>query len=120
LRAQHTGDNDKVEIAAFHLTGVAQHWFYMLVRNAGDINAISWSLFRSLCQQRFGPPLGTNHLSDLARLTCCNSVKDYQEAFQEHLAHASYLTQLQQVQLFTGGLPDPIRIDVELQAPTDL
>jgi hypothetical protein len=27
---------------------------------------------------------------------------------------------LQQVQLFTGGLPDPIRIDVELQAPTDL
>jgi hypothetical protein len=28
--AQHTPEGDKVEIAAFHLTGVAQHWFYML------------------------------------------------------------------------------------------
>jgi hypothetical protein len=109
-----------VEIAAFHLTGVAQHWFYMLQRDIGNIHALSWPLFRSLCQQRFGPPLGTNHLSELARLTCRGSVKDYQEAFLARLAHAGFLSQCQQVQLFTGGLPDSIRIDVELQAPEDL
>ena len=36
------------------------------------------------------------------------------------MAHAGYLSPAQQVQLFTGGLPDPLRTDVELQAPADL
>ena len=44
----------------------------------------------------------------------------YVEAFLSRMAHAGPLSPLQQVQLFTGGLPDPIRTDVELQAPTDL
>ena len=120
FRAQRTREADKVWLASFHLTGISQHWFYMLERDAGNINAISWSAFRSLCQQRFGPPLGTNHLSDLARLQFRGSVADYQEAFQARLAHAGYLSPKQQVQLFTGGLPDPICTDVELQAPADL
>ena len=64
FRAQRTREADKVWLASFHLTGSSQHWFYMLERDAGDINAISWSAIRSLCQQCFGPPLGTNHLSD--------------------------------------------------------
>ena len=92
----------------------------MLERDAGDLTAISWPLFRSLCQQHFGPPLGTNHLSDLARLPFRGSVAEYQEAFQARMAHAGNLSPEQQVQLFTGGLPDPIRTDVELQAPADL
>ena len=122
FRAQRTRDSDKVWLASFHMQGVAQHWFYMLERDSGDIQAISWSLFRTLCQQCFRPPLGTNHLSDLARLQFQfrGSVQEYQEAFQTRMAHAGYLTPEQQVQLFTGGLPDPIRIDVELQAPADL
>jgi hypothetical protein len=120
FRAQHTPDNDKVEIAAFHLTGVAQHWFHLLERDCNGIHNISWSAFRAFCHQRFGPPLGTNHLADLARLQFQGSVAEYQEAFQHRMAHAGYLTKEQQVQLFTGGLPEPIRTDVELQAPTDL
>ncbi|XP_039820334.1 uncharacterized protein LOC120682466 [Panicum virgatum] len=120
FRAQNTHERQKVGLASFHLTGVAQHWFYMLERDAGDINTISWPLFRSLCQQRFGSPLGANHLSDLARLPFRGSVAEYQELFQARLAPAGYLSPLQQVQLFTGGLPDQIRIDVELQAPMDL
>jgi len=56
FRAQRTRESDKVWLASFHMTGVAQHWFYMLERDAGDINSISWPMFSSLCQQRFGPP----------------------------------------------------------------
>ena len=67
-----------------------------------------------MCQQRFGPPLGTNHLSDLARLSFRGSVDDYTESFLARLAHAGVLAPVQQVQLYTGGLPDPIRTDVEL------
>lgn len=102
------------------MTSVFQHWFYMLEHDMGDINAITWPLFRSLCQQRFGPPLGTNHLADLARLPFRGSVSEYQEAFQSRMAHTGSLTPEQQVQLITRGLPDPIRTDVELQTPSDL
>lgn len=45
---------------------------------------------------------------------------EYQEVLQSKMAHAGYLTPEQQVQLFTGGLPDPIRTYVELQASADL
>lgn len=120
FRAQRTRDSDKVWLASFHMNGVAQHWFYMLEREAGDIAAITWPIFRSLCQQRFGPPLGTNHLSELAHLPFRTSVSDYQENFQARMAHAGYLSPAQQVQLFTEGLPEPLRTDVELQAPADL
>ena len=120
FRAQHTRESDKVWLASFHMTSIAQHWFYMLERDMGGIHAITWTQVCTLCQQRFGPPLGTNHLADLARLQYNGTVPKYQEAFQARMAHAGYLSQAQQVQLFTGGLPDSIRIDVELQSPEDL
>lgn len=75
---------------------------------------------KDLCHQRFGPAIGLNHLSDLARLPFRGSVEDYQEAFQSKMAHAGHLTTEQQVKLFTGGLPDIIRVDVGLQFPQDL
>lgn len=117
FRAQRTRDADRVWLASFHMTSVAQHWYYMLER---DIGEISWPQFKALCQQRFGPAIGTNHLVDLACLPFRGSVEDYQEAFQARMAHAGYLSQSQQVQLFTGGLPAAIRIEVELHGPTDL
>jgi hypothetical protein len=42
------------------------------------------------------------------------------DAFQARLAHAGNLVPLQQAQLFTGGLPEHIRVDVELHDPQDL
>jgi len=114
---QRTGEGDKVWLASFHMTGAAQHWYFMLER---DIGAVPWTQFKLLCQQRFGPALGVNHLADLARLPFGGSVAAYQEAFLVKMAHAGVLTPAQQVNLFTGGLPDAIRIDVELQAPGDL
>jgi hypothetical protein len=78
------------------------------------------SNFKRLCQQRFGPLLSTNHLSDLARLPFQSTVEAYLEAFQARLAHAGHLEPLQQAQLFTGGLPEAIRVDVELHEPQNL
>lgn len=120
FRAQRTPAADRVWLASFHMMDTAQHWYYMLERDVGDINAISWDQFAALCQQRFGPLLGTNHLADLARLPYKGSVEDYQVAFQARMAHAGCLSPGQQVQLFTGGLPEPIFTDVELQGPQDL
>jgi hypothetical protein len=64
--------------------------------------------------------MGVNHLADLARIPFRHNVDEYIESFQARLAHAGYLTPVQQARLFSGGLPDHIRIDVELLAPQDL
>lgn len=117
FRSQRTRDADKVWLASFHITGVAQQWYYMLEREVGEI---SWSDFKDLCNQRFGPALGTNHLSDLARLPFRSSVAEYVETFLDRMAHAGYLTPAQQVLLFTRGLPELVKVDVELHRPTDL
>ena len=66
FRAQCTPENDKVWLASFHMTDVAQEWYYMLERDVGDVTAISWPQFKMLCQQCFGLALDTNHLLDLA------------------------------------------------------
>lgn len=47
-------------------------------------------------------------------------VQDYQHQFLTLLIHASSLSEEQQIQLFTVGLHGTLRIDVELQAPTNL
>jgi hypothetical protein len=89
FRGQRTGEAEKVGLASFHMTGAAQHWYFMLERETG---IVTWSHFKALCQQRFGPAIGINHLSDLARLTFRSSVNDYMEAFQATMAHVGYLT----------------------------
>jgi hypothetical protein len=49
-----------------------------------------------LCHQRFGPPLMTNHLAELARLPFTSDVATYLDAFQARMAHAGRLAPLQQ------------------------
>lgn len=61
-----------------------------------------------------------HHLSDLARLPFTSTVDAYMEAFQARAAHAGRLSPGQKAKLFTGGLPDHIRVDVELHDPQDL
>jgi len=117
FRGQLTRVADKTWLASFHMTGPAQQWYVILQR---DIGMPSWELFKQYCIQRFGPPLSTNHLADLARLPFTSTVEAYIEAFQARMAHAGRLKPLQQALLFTGGLPDHIRIDVELHEPQDL
>jgi hypothetical protein len=55
-----------------------------------DVGIVTWQHFKALCQQRFGPTLGTNHLADLARLPFRTTVEDYLQTFQDRLAHAGY------------------------------
>jgi hypothetical protein len=59
-------------------------------------------------------------LGEQARLPFRTTVDDYQERFWDLLAQTAPLSQEQQVQSFIEGLPDRIKIDVELMAPRDL
>jgi hypothetical protein len=49
-----------------------------------------------------------------------STVDVYMSVFQARLAYAGRLDPLQQAQLFTGGLPEHIRVDVKLHEPADL
>jgi hypothetical protein len=89
FHAQHTREADKVWLASFHMTGISQHWYYMLERDTGEI---SWQMFKALCHQRFGPALGINHLAELAHLQFRGSVADFQEAFLAKMAHVGPLS----------------------------
>jgi hypothetical protein len=99
------------------MLGAARTWYNQLLR---DEPPLSWGRFKQLCQLRFGPPLCSNPLGELARLPFRTTVEDYQERFWDLLAHTTPLTLEQKVQLFTTGLPERIKIDVELMAPRDL
>nr|XP_051197273.1 extensin-like [Lolium perenne] len=58
--------------------------------------------------------------AELGRLAFTTTVQDFADRFQALACHAPGVTGPQRAELFIGGLPDHIRVDVELQAPQDL
>jgi hypothetical protein len=116
FEGQRTLEDEKVWLASYHMTGIARTWYTQLQR---DEPSMSWELFKQHCQLRFGPPLRSNPLGELARLPFRTTVDDYQERFWDLLAQTAPLSQEQKVHLFTAGLPERIKIDVELMAPRD-
>ena len=69
---------------------------------------------------RYGPPLHSAPLAELADCRRTGTVADYQDRFQALLARAGPLEEAQSVQLFTGGLLPPLSIDVRIQNPQTL
>lgn len=69
----------------------------------------SWSEFKDLCTQRFGPPIRSNRLGTVAHLSFNLTVQNYHERFLELLCHAEHLLPSQMAELFTAGLPEHLR-----------
>jgi hypothetical protein len=57
---------------------------------------------------RFGPSLKSNPLGELAACRCTGIVAEYQERFLALLTRAGPLTEVQQIQLFTASLQEPL------------
>jgi hypothetical protein len=79
-----------------------------------------WEHFRNLCLLRFGPPIRESRLAELGRLPFTSSVQDFADRFQTLAYHAPGVMARQRAELFVGGLPDHIRVDVEMRDPQDL
>jgi len=56
---------------------------------------------------RFGPPLRSNNLSELMACKRTGSVVEYQDRFESLLPRAGTLSEIQEAQIFTAGLPPP-------------
>jgi hypothetical protein len=114
---QRTPVSQRTWMASYHLTGVAQTWYYALEQDEG---MPSWERFKDLCRLRFGPPTYGSRLAELGRLPFLSSVQEFAERFQTLLAHSRDISTCQKAELFVGGLPEHIRVDVAMRAPPDL
>lgn len=99
-------------LAAYHLTGSAELWYCQLERDEG---ILPWHRFADFANMRFGPPMKSNPLGELAQLRRTRTVKEYQKQFLSLLCRTEPLTPRQQVQLFTAGLLNPLKTDAEVQ-----
>nr|XP_045087225.1 uncharacterized protein LOC123494838 [Aegilops tauschii subsp. strangulata] len=118
FRGQRTLASDRTWLASYHLRGAAQTWYYALEQDEGGMPP--WERFRELCLLRFGPPIRGSRLAALGRLPFTSTVQDYADRFQALACHAPGVSATQRAELFVGGLPDHIRVDVELRDPPDL
>jgi hypothetical protein len=104
-------------MATYHLEGVAQQWYYKLEQNMGKP---TWKEFIKRISARFGLAVRSNPLGDLSRLQFSGSIEDYQDQFLILLARCEGLREEHQIHLFTAGLPEPLKTDVDLQQPPTL
>jgi hypothetical protein len=112
-----TADDERVWMASLHLEGIAIEWCYTLER---DVGLITWPHFTEFVNMRFGLPLRANGPTDLKDLRRTSTVEEYQRQFLTLLCRCDDMTPLQQVHMFTTGLGEPLRTDVELAVATDL
>ena len=89
------------------------------MRMMQDKTVTDRAYFARCVNERFRPPTWGNPLGELASLRKTGTVDDYTEHFLAHVACVGPLDE-QQVNIYTAGLLEPLKTDVELQNPTDM
>jgi hypothetical protein len=110
--------DERVWQASLHLEGVAAEWFYAMERDIGGV--LTWSRFIEFLQMRFGPPLRFNGMADLKALQRTSTIEDYTWQFLTILCRCDDMTHRQQINMYTAGLGEPLRTDVEMEMPETL
>ncbi|KAJ3684733.1 hypothetical protein LUZ61_013897 [Rhynchospora tenuis] len=117
FRGQRVLEEEKVWLAAYHMTDVAQQWYYKIERSEG---IPTWPRFKEACQVRFGPPFRSNPIAELSLLRQSGSVEEYTKDFYKILCRTEQLTPTHEIGLFLSGLSELLRSDVEMQSPVSL
>lgn len=108
---------EQVWMTSYHIEHAAQQWYMQIQQEEGTP---SCRRFSKLLNLRFGPPLRSCSLGELASCRRTGIISDYMERFLELLPRVGPLSADQQIQLFTMGLQEPLSIDVQLQNPMTL
>lgn len=86
---------EKVWLALYHLTGIAQQWYFQFERIEGEPN---WRNFKEYVNLRFGQSIRHNPLDKLKVLHQTGTM-EYQSKFLAILCSAEHQKPRQQVQL---------------------
>jgi hypothetical protein len=116
FRQQRTLVEERVWMASYNLEDVAQLWFIQLQEDEGTP---PWGRFKDL-HLRFGPPLRSAPLFELAECRRTGNVEEYSNGFQTLLPCAGRLEETQRVQLYTGWLLSPLSHAVRIHNPETL
>jgi len=112
-----TSKEEKIQIAAFHMTGMAIPWFQMTQRAAPFR---SWSQLKRALEIEFGPSLFESPCEILFKLTQQGSMTYYYTEFVA-LANRTNIEPLETLKdCFVSGLREEIRWEVKAQCPTSL
>lgn len=109
------GDDQRLQVASFHMDGAALHWYQYTHRNN---RFIVWvDLVRALVI-RFGPSNYEDHQGALAKLTQRSSVAIYQTQFETLANRTTNSSQSFLTSCFVSGLQPNIRSEVLAFRPT--
>jgi hypothetical protein len=81
-------------MASYHLEDVAQLWYIQLQEDEGTPR---WRRFKDLLHLRFGSPIRSAPLFELAECRRTGSVEEYQNRFHALLTHTDPLEEVQHV-----------------------
>ncbi|KAF2291294.1 hypothetical protein GH714_022289 [Hevea brasiliensis] len=104
-----TPDEDRVEIASFHMIGDAQLWYQVLRR---ENPSITWDEFKEGFYSRYGANQLTDFFGELAKLQQQGTVQSYQVQFEKLLAKVGDLSQARQKPLRLLGC---LKQEIQLQ-----
>jgi len=105
FRHHRTMAEERVWMASYHLDEVAQLWYTQLLEDEG---APPWGRFKELLHLRFGPPLRSAPLFELAECRRTGTVEDYANRFQGLLPRAGRLEEAQ-LHGWSPSTPQPRR-----------
>ncbi|XP_076908515.1 uncharacterized protein LOC143565426 [Bidens hawaiensis] len=108
---------DQVQLASFHLDGIAIQWHQWLTKHRGPL---TWVEFLQVVLARFGPTEFEDPSKSLSRLKPTTTVAVYQEAFEKLSHQVDGLPESFLIGCFIGGLKEDIRIEVKLNNPKQL
>ncbi|KAL3623295.1 hypothetical protein CASFOL_032111 [Castilleja foliolosa] len=111
---QNIAAETQVQLASFHLEGIALQWHRWLSKCRGPL---SWNDFTKSVLLRFGPTDYENPSEALSSLKQTTTVAAYQEAFERLSHQVDGLPKPFLIGCFIVGLRDDIRLDVKIKQP---
>ncbi|XP_011027642.1 PREDICTED: transposon Ty3-G Gag-Pol polyprotein [Populus euphratica] len=114
---QNIANDQRVQLASFHLEGLALQWHRWLTKYKGTL---TWLEFTAAFLHRFGPTEYEDPSEALTRYRQVTTVAAYQEAFEGLSHRVDGLPEPFLVGCFIAGLRDDIRLDVKIKQPKTL
>ena len=106
---QRIMEEEKVWMASYNLEDRAQMWYIQVQTDEGTP---SWRRFKELINLRYGPPLRSAPLFELADCRRTSTVADFQDRFQALLPRAGPLDEAQRVQIGRASCRERVSLSV--------
>lgn len=121
LNLYRTSENQKVEVAALYLNGLAENWYHSLVLS---VEVLGWVEFKEELYNRFQEELLEDAVDEFNKLSQTGAVDEFPGRFEDLKAQTIIknpaLTEAHFLSSFIGALKEEIKFAVRMFKPTTL